>query len=75
MRFTESPATEEENSFDYIVEWDDKINYDDTPVTHEGPGSLFYKNDYDGAWEAYNNLKKPGVVKFVNIRIRQVDSK
>lgn len=50
-RYLESPATTYENSFNYRVEWDDRFNAD--TMQHEGPGSIYYQNDYDNAWECF----------------------
>ena len=44
-RYLESPATSEENSYDYRVEWDDKFgnyNFNTRELIHYGPGSRYF---------------------------------
>jgi len=62
IRYLESPATDEENSYNYRVEWEDhyEMIYDSSnpagSVVHNGPGSYMYYNDYDNAWDKYCEL-------------------
>ncbi len=61
LGYLESPATEEENSCDYRVEWDDHIevvytSMFDSEIVHHGSGSDSYSKDYDNAWDRYSDL-------------------
>ena len=73
-RFLESPATPEEDSFRYRVEWDDVITDNGEygiklKIIHLGPGSRDVSG-FDNAWDAFNDLKRnPDVVRPRLIRI------
>lgn len=73
-RYLESDATDEENSHDYIVEWDDELgewNDETKKYEHLGPGSKYFSHDYDNAWDYYCTLKD--LYKFKNVRLRTVN--
>ena len=67
--FMESPATEEENTYSYRVEWDKKLNYN--TLSYDGPDSIFYYHDYDGAWDCFCNYRHSP--EFVGLRLIQID--
>lgn len=71
--YLESDATDEENSYDYIVEWDDNISdydFEKREIIHKGPDSIIYHRNYDDAWEAYQKLKSDP--NFINVRLRRL---
>ncbi len=67
-RFLESPATSEEDSYRYRVEWDDVITDNGErgtkwAIVHLGPGSREVSG-FDNAWDAFNDLRDdPEVVR------------
>lgn len=80
MRDKPSPATDEENSYDYRLEWDDKIVYENLPEppyiesTHEGPGSRFIGRDYVYAFELYEQFRDAtDSAMFTSVRLIRID--
>lgn len=63
-RFMESPATPEEDEYNYRVTWEDRTNHDEWlrnggrgPIEHLGPGYEDFSS-YDNAWDRYCDLKE-----------------
>lgn len=76
MRFRESPATPEEDSYKYRIEWDDSISSVDEIVTtgeikHFGSGSQDVSG-YDNAWDVYNRCKKN--TSLIGVRLVRIDA-
>ena len=75
----ESPATPEEDSYNYRVEWEDRTCMREWfskggPIEHFGPGSEEFSS-YDNAWDRYCDLKESVDYKGVNIvRLGRNDS-
>jgi len=76
MRFEESPATPEEDSYDYRLEWDDYIRFEDdfragtSKAFHCGPGSS--KCDcFDHAWDAFKDME--GEFGYKGVRLIRID--
>lgn len=76
MRFKETAATKEENSYDYRVEWEDRMSsakemiLSGKGVEHYGPGSRFFAN-YDDAWECFCNLRDD--VDYRGVKMIRID--
>ena len=73
-RFLESSATEEEDSYDYRVEWDDKVgNYDfqTREFEHYGSGSFYFSKDFDNAWDCFCDIRDNPDYK--GVRLIQID--
>lgn len=75
LSFLESPATEEEDSYDYRVEWDDHFEViHNTPFDSElvkyGSGSNSYSKNYDAAWDRYSDLINDPTYK--NVRLIKI---
>ena len=70
-RFLESSATEEEDSYEYRVEWDDCITVDyaygerKAKTEHHGSGSR-------DAWDVFNDYRDNP--DFVGVRLIKIDS-
>ena len=74
-RYLESSATNEENSYDYRVEWDDKFgdyNFKTCELTHHGPGSRYFSRDFDNAWDCFCDLCN--IPDYIGVRLIQIDS-
>ena len=67
MRFEESPATEEEDSYEYRIEWDDHWTTDFNPL---GAGSRELAG-FDNAWECFLDYKHDGYHR--GVRLIQID--
>lgn len=76
-RFLESSATEEEDSYEYRVEWDDQIsvkydlNEQCVKTEHYGPGSINIPG-FDNAWDVFNDYKEN--FDFVGVRLIKIDA-
>ncbi len=76
-RFLESSATEEEDSYNYRVEWDDYITVDydwneSTMKTEQhGPGSRNVSG-FDNAWDVFNDYRDDPDYK--GVRLIRIDS-
>lgn len=77
MRFLESSATPEEDSYEYRVEWDDRTTSvkemfnNGGKVEHYGSGSRDVSG-FDNAWDAFNYYKyNPD---FTGVRLIRIDS-
>ena len=76
-RFLESSATEEEDSYEYRVEWDDHIvvDYDRKEgcmkTTHHGAGTRNV-SDFDNAWDVFNDYRDDPDYK--SVRLIRIDS-
>ena len=74
-RYLESSATDEENSYDYKVEWDDVLgfhNFNTRKFTHCGPGSMYFLKDFDNVWDCFCDLRSNP--NYIGIRLIQIDS-
>ncbi|MBR2891170.1 MAG: hypothetical protein IKC22_02180 [Bacilli bacterium] len=72
-RFLETSATYEENLCDYRVEWDDHLgdfHYDTGVLDHDGPGSHYFFNDFDNAWDCFCDLRSDP--NYVGVRLIQI---
>ncbi len=76
MSFLESPATLEEDSYSYRIEWDnllssveELLNNGFKNVNH-GPGSRNI-GGFDQAWELFNDLRRNP--DFIGVRLIQID--
>lgn len=75
-RFLESSATEEEDSYEYRVEWDDyitvKYDLDEQRVKtkHYGPGSRDISG-FDNAWNNFNDCRDDP--DYVRVRLIKID--
>lgn len=76
-RFLESSATEEEDSYEYRVEWDDIITVDydyaerSVKTEHHGSGSRDVSG-FDNAWDVFNDCRDNP--DFVGVRLIKIDS-
>lgn len=74
-RYLESSATEEENSYDYRVEWDDKLgdyNFQTHELERQGAGSRYFSKDFDNAWDCFcDTCNNPN---YIGVRLIQIDS-
>ena len=77
IRYLESSATPEEDSYGYRVEWDDYLisNYDRTEscvkIQHRGPGSRSVSG-FDNAWDMFNDYcNNPD---YRGVRLIQIDA-
>lgn len=77
MRFLESSATPEEDSYGYRIEWDDQvtsvremIRYG-RDIEHYGPGSRDVSG-FDNAWDIFNNYRESP--DFKGVRLIKIDS-
>lgn len=76
MRFLESPATAEEDSYNYRVEWDDRLTSiremmrNGGNITHYGYGSRDVYG-FDNAWDVFNDLRSNP--DFIHVRLIQID--
>lgn len=70
MRFMESPATSEEDSYDYRVEWDDHVLYFKNGE-HLGAGSEYFTG-LDNAWDRFCDYKE--TMSYKGLRLIQIDS-
>ena len=77
VRFRESSATEEEDSYDYRVEWDDYITtyYDSLKqsieLEHHGSGTRDVSG-FDNAWDVYNDYRDNP--DYIGVRLIRIDS-
>ena len=77
MRFRESSATPEQDSYEYRVEWDDRTTSvkemfrNGGEIEHYGPG-FREVSGYDNAWDMYNDLRDNP--DFRGIRLIKIDS-
>ena len=74
-RYLESSATEEENSYDYRVEWDDKLgnyNFQTRELEHSGPGAEWFFKDFDNAWDCF--CYKRNNPNYIGLRLIQIDA-
>lgn len=75
IRYLESSATPEEDSYDYRVEWDDKLgdyNFQTRELEHYGAGSRCFTKDFDNAWDCFCDLcDNPN---YRGIRLIKIDS-
>lgn len=73
-RSLESPATTEENNYDYRVEWNDHLfyNYKTETLEHNGSGARYYYNDFDGAWDCFCDLRRNP--DYIGLRLIQIRS-
>lgn len=70
MRFRETPATPDEDSYTYRVEWDARIHIVGGKVKNDGPGSRSF-NGFDNAWDVYcDRLDDPD---YIRVRLIQID--
>lgn len=76
-RFLESPATEEEDSYKYRIEWDDHITIDYDlnescmKTKHDGYGSRNVSG-FDNAWDVFNDYRDDPDYK--GVRLIKIDS-
>lgn len=76
-RFLESSATEEEDSYEYRVEWDDHISvdydYDErrAKTEHYGSGSRDVSG-FDNAWDVFNDYRDDS--DYIGVRLIKIDS-
>jgi len=78
-RYLESPATPEEDSYRYRVEWDDIIesHFEDYQhpenwySDHLGPGREEIVG-FDNAWDRYNDLDEN--IDYCNVRLIRMDA-
>ena len=76
-RFLESPATPEEDSYGYRVEWRDRESSayemlrNGMKIKHYGPGSKNVQG-FDNAWDVYNEYKRNP--DFKGVRLIRIDS-
>jgi len=76
MRFLESPATPEEDSYDYRVEWDDatssieEMMNNGNVIKHYGPGSEEF-SALDPAWDLFTELRE--CIFYRGVRLIQID--
>lgn len=76
-RFLESSATEQEDSYEYRVEWDDYItvDYDRSEqcmkTEHHGSDSR-YVSGFDNAWDVFNDYRDNP--DYIGVRLIQIDS-
>lgn len=69
MRFEESPATEEEDSYSYRLEWDD---YQPSLMSEgQGPGSEMC-GGFDNAWDLYKHCSEG--IKYIGVRLIRIDA-
>jgi len=77
MRFLESAATPEEESYRYRVEWDDQTTsvremiINEKELEHYGPGSRDVSG-YDNAWDVFNDYRDNP--DFIGVRLIKIDS-
>ncbi len=76
-RFLESSATPEEDSYDYRVEWNDKIEYvyatagNGGKVEHYGFGQRDVSG-FDNAWDLFNDYRDNP--DFKGVRLIRIES-
>jgi hypothetical protein len=77
MRFLESSATPEEDSYGYRVEWDDQttsvreIIRNGGKIEHYGSGSRDISG-FDNAWDVFNYYRDNP--DFIGVRLIRIDS-
>ena len=77
MRFLESSATPEEDSYGYRIEWDDRITSvkemcrNGGNVEHFGYGSRDVSG-FDNAWDIFNDYRDDPI--FRGVRLIRIDS-
>ena len=76
MRFLESSATPEEDSYGYRVEWDDRVSSvketfnNGGKIEHYGPGSRDVSG-FDNAWDMFNDYRDSPY--FIGVRLIRID--
>jgi len=77
MRFLESSATPEEDSYGYRVEWDDQTTSvremirNGGEIEHYGSGSRVVSG-FDNAWDVFNDYRDNP--DFIGVRLIRIDS-
>ena len=76
MRHCPSPATQEEDSYGYRIEWDDRTSdilemMRINRVEHYGPGSREI-GGFDNAWDLYEKYRDDA--DYRNVRLIRIDS-
>ncbi|SFP74632.1 hypothetical protein SAMN04487928_10779 [Butyrivibrio proteoclasticus] len=68
MRFEESPATEEEDSYGYRIEWNNY--YPKMDGNGLGPGSM-PGGGFDNAWEQFTKMREG--IKYSGVKLIKID--
>jgi hypothetical protein len=77
MRYLESSATPEEDSYRYRVKWDDQTTSvkemikNGGKIEHYGPGSRDVSG-FDNAWDVFNDFRDNP--DFIGVRLIRIDS-
>ena len=81
MRFRETPATPEEDSYDYRVEWDGRLSSaEESFASYKTTGKLEVKNygpglrtfsGLDNAWDLFCDLRDNP--DYIRVRLIQID--
>jgi hypothetical protein len=77
MRFLESSATPEEDSYGYRVEWDDRttsireMSRNGGKIENYGPGSRDVSG-FDNAWDMFNDYRDNPYL--IGVRLIRIDS-